>query len=171
MRRTLSLLVDLITSPPTFYFPKGRAATRSALPISRYNLLGTDCPSTRHHLRYAPPACRVSCHPGRLTTGTSLLCVTKRRRQERCGNLSPLGVARQRSPSTKQTNTDRSRAATFIHSFGLSRGSSRAQGGTLAHAPRSSVPTHHFSRVAQTVPIVPPEHSERGLDSGTQKRK
>ena len=74
--------------------------------------------------------------------------------------------------SINHTKQYRSLTRRHIHSLILSlRRVSRAQVPTLTHARRSSVPTHHFSRVAQTVPIVPPEHSERGLDSGTQKRK
>lgn len=119
-----------------------------------------------------PPACLSPSHPGRLTTGTSPSFVTNRG----TGALRKLVATRCRPTtiSIKQTNTD-CHAPPPPHTLIPSLRSDLPSSG--GHSPtHNGAGTHHFSRMAQTVPVVPPEHSERGMDSGptpsgTQKRK
>lgn len=178
-----SFLVDLLKPPPS---PSTqllhRASGKPHLPLtarlSGYNLLHLDRSQIGRGLRDTPARLAGdSPHPRRIIPGT-WRPLASAGNQERGRNLSPLGVARQPSGSSKEptqiAHAPHARTHARPHSL-----LPAVPEGPLGDTARNTQPgTHHPARGENThrcCPIGPHEHSERGLNSGRplrpQKRK
>lgn len=122
------------------------------LKFSRYNLLARDGPQTGRRLRRAPACLPVTLSPWPAQHRHFPVLCHQPGGQERCGNLSPLGVARQRSRSSKPIQTV-TRRRHHTHSFRLSGVSSRVQGDThprtTGQVPTTSPEWHKRSRLSR----------------------
>lgn len=158
--------------------PNGACSSHPSLLFSRYNLLGSDGPQTGRRLRDAPAYLPRLLSPWPAhRRHFPVLCHQPTGEQERRGNLSPLGVARQRSRASKPiqtfTRARRRHTHSLTHSLGLSGGSSLAQGDTHART-TVQVPTRSPDRHNRP-PLSRPNTMNAGelgpTPSDTQKRK